>query len=169
MFGLRGTADTKLGVSTGKIPAVSWPWQTIYKSLLVSKEGKDEPCAGHVSGSIVEVLAVFDFLSWDGTIGSESDPSYYLEKRKAANNGLAANATRLARASIGASFFLATGMHTAVEVAPTVRAYLGLEAADKASDIWNRICANDMTSYITDLIKSQGDDTGKTKVVATRK
>lgn len=49
------------------IPALRWPWQTVPNTRM--DDCVDEPFAGHLSGSIVEVLYTFDIYSEDLTGG----------------------------------------------------------------------------------------------------
>jgi len=130
-----------------RLVANSWPWQTVPKDLL-EKECHNEPFAGHFSGSIYENLFAYDALLWDGDEASANYPISYIKpspKAKKLTND--EKIERRAKAAMAAAALIAPGYHTAVEISPTVRAYLGDEKVTHET-----ACNFDQTSYITDLI-----------------
>lgn len=146
------TGLLNLAVADTSIPPVSWPWQTLPKALM--DKCPNEPFIGHFSGSIVELLFMLDLFAWDSskTEEDQAQPDLYLTQvNKLA--GLTSN-ERKARAALASSFLLGMGMHSAVEVAPTVRYYLGQSPnavpIRTVDDVTSTFCGQ--TDYIVGLI-----------------
>lgn len=130
--------DTNIGVADSlKIGKISWPWQTVPKSLVDACP--DEPWAGHYSGSLYELILMLEIF--DRNPSSVKTPvPLSLEKKKT-------------YAAIAASFLVATGMHSAVELTYVIKNYL--DASDKPGKIDEKpkVC-NGASLYIADLINS---------------
>lgn len=91
--------DRNLNISDNeRIPPISWPWQTVPKKV-IDKCG-DEPWAGHYSGSYYELVTMQELFA-------RENPKEEVELNQE-NKELFA--------SVGASFLIGTGMHSAVEV-----------------------------------------------------
>jgi len=141
-----------LGYGDTSVKAVSWPWQTLPKAVM--DKCKDEPWMGHFSGSIVEQLFMLDLLVWDSSKpeGDAAQPDLYLTNYSK-TVGITQN-ERKARAAISASHLVGLGMHSAVEVAPTIRHYLGQSPPTvpiaTVESITSAFCAQ--TDYVSALI-----------------
>lgn len=81
-----------------RIPPISWPWQTVPKKV-VDACG-DEPWAGHYSGSYYELITMQEIFA-------RVNPKEEV---------VLTNENKELFASVGASFLIGTGMHSAVEV-----------------------------------------------------
>ena len=135
--------DTELGITDEKelIPATKWPYQTLLPSTMDSC--KEEPWAGHYSGSINEVLMIFDWLTYVSSNDENlAHPlmSFELNEKEKDTKSLKEiqnfvlpdyknlklnDAKREARAALSAAFLVGGGYHTANEVYFTVKKYLG--------------------------------------------
>jgi len=149
VLNLGGELDTE-GVPAAR--AISWPWQTV--PMAFATGCNNEPFAGHLSGSIGELLYIFDLLTWHLS-GYEklSDPVYFLgnfdgakktytnkfynrvtKKMDAMTVSVSTDkrndAARQSKAALASAFLLATGMHSAVEVLYAVDKYLGETVPD---------------------------------------
>ena len=116
VFDLSERADTQLSIvsdASGKIPKCKWPWQTVPSTTI--DNCNNEPWAGHLSGSIVEVFYVFDLLTGEDPLKSFGSVSLSNLQNK----------QRDVKAALAAAFLVGLGYHSAVEVEITVRAYLG--------------------------------------------
>jgi len=122
----------KENVEKDAIPLVKWPWQTVSKAVMDSCPA--EPWAGHYSGSVVEILMIFDLFnyiskadshdahplaSYDYTQADFPVKPVYDSKRMN-------SASRRARAALASAYLISNGMHSANEVAFSVKLYLGL-------------------------------------------
>jgi hypothetical protein len=136
-----------------KLTPTAWPWQTVPTAFIQSCN--DEPWAGHVSGSVGELMFVLHLFT-------EPTTSYGAYPYTAENNE-----NRKLRAALAATFLLATGMHTALEVAYPVKMFVGdalkLDTTTNANAVKDAICASgqDPTTYVTNLINSFVDKTKK--------
>jgi hypothetical protein len=150
-----------LGKAGEILPAIWWPWQTVPNRLIIC--ANNEPWAGHVSGSIGEILYVMDLLKWSATLdaGGEADPMLSYSGSSATPTQLNV-ATRRARAALAAAMLISYGYHSATEVAYTIHAYLGTPwrpkaAADLVADpnveTTDEWCTEDNTTYISNLMK----------------
>lgn len=96
-----------------------WPWQLIPKRYL---EKCPEPWAGHYSGSIVEVLFCLDlFTKGNSTFGQDEMPL----KSFTAGATMLESPSRKCKAALAGAFLISIGYHSAIEVKPTIWAYLG--------------------------------------------
>jgi hypothetical protein len=144
---------------------VSWPWQTVPKVRM--DNCNNEPFGGHFSGSILEALWILDLVTYDrirtNLESTIQDPISWVK-----GYGLPGFATpeRKAKAALAASFFLSSGMHTAVEVSITIRAYLGQEAVKPTMET---VCApgQDATAYIVNLMNEANQPVIKTQAELT--
>ena len=121
-----------------KIPKIAWPLQTVPKSII--DKCKDEPFAGHFSGSLYEVLLMLDVLTG-------ANP---LPEAKGTDD-------RKAKAAIAAAALIATGFHSAVEINFVIRRYLGIKELTNpkqiiidSTDEW----CKDASKEIIELIES---------------
>jgi hypothetical protein len=139
------------------IQPVSWPWQTVPKVRM--DNCNNEPFGGHFSGSILEALWILDLVTYDHSKENQESTIHQDPISWVQGYGLTGFATpeRKAKAALAASFFLSSGMHTAVEVSITIRAYLGQEAVKPTMET---VCASgqDATTYIVNLMKEANRD-----------
>ena len=122
----RGSDNTKMGtprsglltqtVDKSGFSAI-WPWQLIPKKYM---ENCPEPWAGHYSGSIVEVLFDLDLFSKTNTSVGGDDPLKSFEGKSMLDNE-----NRRCKAALAGAFLISIGYHSAIEVKPTIWAYLG--------------------------------------------
>ena len=138
-------ADNKLNATTYKIPGIGWPWQTIPKKL--PEFCKDEPWAGHFSGSLYELILMLQTFVYDPVNGKwDAQRDVETEKKEIA-------------AALSSAFLIGLGMHTAVEVALPVKRYLGVtipniditKDSKTVVDLKGKICAG-ATDYISNLM-----------------
>lgn len=114
------SADIKLKtVSAGKeINLVTWPLQLIERARLEDKK-VTEPWAGHMSGSLPEIL-----LCWDILLGE--DPLISVNEAKIkANSKILGSEAREIRAVAAAANLIGLGFHSAMECIEPMDAYLG--------------------------------------------
>lgn len=112
----KGEAADKNLISIRKdssINGAKWPKQLIEETRLNTQE----PWAGHMSGSIVEVLAAMDLFTGEDPLKPYPQP---LAKDSKLNTP-----ARQAKAALASSWLIAVGFHSALEVYDTVKAYLG--------------------------------------------
>jgi len=96
--------------------SANWPWQVIPQEYFTCKE----PWAGHYSGSIVEVLFMLDLLTkTKRELGNDSPMKSYDETT------MLDDESRRCKAALAGSFLISIGYHSAIEVKPTIWAYLG--------------------------------------------
>lgn len=129
-----------------RLPPASWPWQTLKKSLITNC--KNEPWAGHLSGSIVELLYIFDIMIWKEDLNNlDANPEVSFSFTKLKYNKLKSE-TRQARASLAGAFLIAMGYHTALEVSVTIKGYLGEVDVPTIKNV----CKYEATKYMDDLM-----------------
>jgi len=134
------------------IKAFSWPWQTLPKAVM--DKCPQEPWMGHFSGSIVEQLFMLDLLAWDSSKpeGDPAQPDLFLTDYNK-SVGITQK-ERKARVAIAAAHLIGLGMHSAVEIAPTIRYYLGQSPPTvpiaTVESITSAFCGQ--TDYVTALI-----------------
>lgn len=123
----------------------SWPWQTIPKNYM---DNCKEPWAGHYSGSILEVLFMLDFFTKaSNTLGRDHpmrswQPAQYSSHAKLATPACKTlfndvnkiphhkneNKWRVCKGALAGAFLISIGYHSAIEVKPTIWAFLGRTA-----------------------------------------
>jgi hypothetical protein len=126
--GLLSVVDDTMNVPNQEKPyCTSWPWQTV-PQVFINKCPK-EPFAGHFSGSTGEILMTLDILTSDNENSDLAnsahlgDFNYYYGKDKDSEE----YKYRRCKAAIGAAGLVSIGYHSAIEVYPAVRMYLGLD------------------------------------------
>lgn len=97
-------ADKKLNPKT-KLPTIGWPWQTIPVAL--TNFCKDEPWAGHVSGSFYELVFLCQIFAQTPDASGMFDANLADSKDKNRDGCIA----------WGSAFLIATGMHSSIEIA----------------------------------------------------
>lgn len=142
-------ADTALSRTSDKIPSVGWPWQTVPKKL--PEFCKDEPWAGHFSGSLYELIEMLQIFAFDPNSKGKWDAKHEIDTEK-----------KEICASLASGFLISLGMHSAIEVAVPVKNYLGasipkidLEDSTKKAALKAKICAtgeNSSTDFISNLM-----------------
>ena len=155
-----------------------WPWQTLPEDYLNNCQ---EPWAGHYSGSIVELLFMIDLFTRDSKIvGGDSpfksfrkqsrrdffkDPfSFIRSPFKFFTSRRRLNAkVRRCKAALSAAFLLSIGYHAAIEVKPTIWAYLGrgnIGENPKIFSMKNQVCDVHATDDIVNLMRecTENDD-----------
>lgn len=140
--GVMGTGDeADKALATKKslvIPKVGWPWQTVPKKLI--DYCKDEPWAGHYSGSFYELFLMFEVFSRSATERKTNAPLGDKEKKKL-------------YAGTAAAFLLATGMHTAVEVNYVLQQYLANPTKFDKEDLKStKVCTHNATTAVSTII-----------------
>jgi hypothetical protein len=146
------TVEVEAGFNPdAKLTLTSWPMQTVASAFL--ENCNDEPWAGHISGSIGEIMFVLQLFT---------EPIESIGKYPYPNDN---NENRKLRAALASTFLLATGMHTALEVSYPVKMFIG-EAAkldtkkqNEENAVKDAICkkGEDPTTYVTNLIKRYVD------------
>jgi hypothetical protein len=131
----------------------SWPWQLLPE---VYMKKCAEPWAGHYSGSIVEILFSLDLFTQIDPIGQDIPLLSFGQSNNPTNKQLDTDA-RKCKAALGAAFLLSVGYHSAIEVKPTIWAYLGRGEIGKKPEIFsmnNQICDVSATQDIVELMKN---------------
>jgi hypothetical protein len=100
--------------------ALKWPWQQVPKILVDSC--KAEPFAGHYSGSIIEIITLIDILTGESY---DTIRKYANAKINTAKDPSLNTPARREKAAFASAFIIGLGYHSAIEVLPTVAAYLG--------------------------------------------
>lgn len=119
-----------------KLPGIGWPWQTIPKNLI--DFCPDEPWAGHFSGSLYELILMFELLDRD-------DPKAKVEPD---------SAKKKLFAGIASAFLIATGMHSAVEVVYVDKLYTGAAALTPDKILSKEDVCTNASDYVAKLIAS---------------
>lgn len=88
------------------LPSIGWQWQTLPKEVIDSCP--TEPWAGHVSGSFYELAFMFELL----------------ERENPTDTALPTTEKKKLYCRVAASFLIATGMHTALEVRHPMEKYI---------------------------------------------
>lgn len=114
-------ADRRIGIAQEeKIPGVGWKIAHISVDRI---RDSIEPLAGHMSGSPVEILQVWDMLR-----GDAHELQFFDMISKGNLQGdisMERKDQKLARASGAAAFLIGLGYHSAVEVSETILLYMG--------------------------------------------
>ena len=130
-----------------------WPWQTLPQEYFQCAE----PWAGHYSGSILEVLFMLDTTT--KTKFNNHDPFATFKK-----NGVAPaipsdigkkfdNPEQECKAALAGAFLISIGYHSAIEVKPTMWAFLGKEMPKIFSRKEHTNCDLSATDDIVELFK----------------
>ena len=123
--------------------SASWPWQLIPKKYMTDCQ---EPWAGHYSGSIVEILFTLDlFTKANTSFGDDPLKSFNSKTMLDSEN-------RRCKAALSAAFLLSIGYHSAIEVKPTIWAYLGRGDIGKNPEIFSMGNPKCDTSATTDIV-----------------
>jgi hypothetical protein len=149
-------ADSNLGIApANQIVNVTWPVQLIEEKR-INDPAVTEPWAGHMSGSLPEVL-----LCWDILTGV--DPTISIDPTKIKANKLLDAEPRRIRAIAASANLIGLGFHSAMECREPADAYRGIyyrdEILKKAGPSGNQDMATihgkgpDSTKYMVDLIK----------------
>lgn len=120
--------DSTLGITENKIPPTRWPYQKMPEGVMTACA---EPWAGHYSGSVLEIMMVFDWL----TFVSSNDANLahpllsfnydYKDLKRPTTMPQLDDEKRKARAILSAAFLVGGGYHTANEVYYSIKKYLG--------------------------------------------
>jgi len=131
--------------------SANWPWQLLPQEYFQCKE----PWAGHYSGSIVEVLFTLDLLTKaNSSLGNDLPMKSYDE------TSMLDNVNRRCKAALAGAFLISVGYHSAIEIKPTIWAYLGRGAIGKVPEIFSlrgkpesqKKCDTNATRDITHLM-----------------
>lgn len=151
-----------------------WPWQLIPEIYM--KECA-EPWAGHYSGSILEVLFMLDVTTKaNNELGKDhpmrswqpdeylTDPRLKSQKCKDMFNNIdiighdkLASTHRKCKAALAGAFLISIGYHSAVEVRPTIWAFLNLGKIKQDPQIFsmgNQVCDTVATEKMVQLMQS---------------
>lgn len=121
----------------------SWPWQMIPNKYLTDCA---EPWSGHYSGSIVELLFTLDlFTKANTSVGDDPMKSFK-------QNTMLDNENRRCKAALAGAFLISIGYHSAIEVKPTIWAYLGRGNIGENPKIFSLANPNCDTSATDDLV-----------------
>ena len=143
------TDDTMSLPNQEKSYCTSWPWQTVPQAFI--DKCPKEPFAGHFSGSTGEILMTLDILTSKNEnqdLANSShlgDFNYYYGKDKDSEE----YKYRRCKAAVGAAGLVSIGYHSAIEVYPAVRMYLGLDTKSVYS---LPICKDEQGGEYTDEI-----------------
>ncbi|MEH6353719.1 hypothetical protein [Pseudomonas sp. 3JA] len=153
-------ADKQIGVPLEKrIPRVEWSVPHLSESRVLETT---EPLVGHMSGSPVEILQVWDMLRGDahdrqflGRLQQKSS----IDWEPLSNDTLERKDQKLARASGAAAFLIGMGYHSAVEVSEAVLLYMGQDLRqvldDPAQDAAHLLGHGAATDLIEEMLKGQ--------------
>lgn len=120
-----------------QLPGVSWPWQTVRKSLI--DFCPKEPWAGHFSGSLYELILMLEIFDRESPT-ADTEPSSDKKKTYSA---------------IASAFLIATGMHSAVEVVYVDKLYTGAASLTPDKILNNVEVCKDATIFVSSLITEQ--------------
>ena len=137
--------------------SAKWPWQKIPK---VYMEKCKEPWAGHYSGSIVEVLFTLDLLVAKSEIHDSPLRSFNTTAETWEKNQWN-NPTRRCKAALAGAFLISIGYHSAIEVKPTMWAYLGRGQVGINPKIFSMSQQTCDTKATSDIFKLMDDCTAK--------
>ncbi|MEJ2419486.1 MAG: hypothetical protein P8Y45_21690 [Exilibacterium sp.] len=160
---LGSEADKQLGISKkDTLNSISWQLATIDKSRV---KDTTEPLSGHMSGSSSEALVVFDALmgdekpyisAYEKTKQEVSQNPSFVQKTAYHDKNIAED--KSARLALTTGYLVATGFHSAVEVAETALKYSGQNPRDVAysstQDAANWIGEGGATAMMKELFES---------------